>query len=83
MKGWAELFTPNGILIKAFDSGVTGLLHGGELLTAGPISMKGAEFDSCQIGIHVKQTGIVIGYRCRRVKSGITTIGGQPRRPTV
>jgi len=61
LHGWAELYAPGGVLIRAHDSGVSGLLRDGNALAMGDRVMMGAVFDGCKIGIHAHKTGIGLG----------------------
>jgi hypothetical protein len=54
LKGWAELWAPEGILIKAADSGVSGLLRtGANAMIVGNQMFAGCSFEGCPVGIHV------------------------------
>jgi hypothetical protein len=78
LRGWAELYAPEGVLIKAIDSGISGLLRGGNALQVGGVTMSGAVFDGCKIGIHVRRNGIGLGAGGGTIFTGYMSIcGGQ------
>ena len=58
LRGWAELYAPEGVLIKAHHTGVTGLLRdGGKALVAGGMVIQGCEFSNIKVGIHLHRPG--------------------------
>ena len=59
--GWAELYAPEGILIRAFDSSISGLLRGGDALQLGGMTLMGNTFAGCRIGVHITHDHISIG----------------------
>jgi hypothetical protein len=61
LKGWAEIYAPEGVFIKAADAGVAGLLRDGEPLQLGGFVIEGCTFEGCRIGIHARRSGISIG----------------------
>jgi hypothetical protein len=61
LKTWAQLYTPEGVLIKAADSGVSGLLRSGGALTLGDSILRRNIFQGCRIGIKIVDNGISQG----------------------
>lgn len=63
LKGEAELWAPEGVLITAKDAGVSGLLgsHSGSLQIGG-MEMIGAKFENFKVGIQITKTGIALGH---------------------
>lgn len=62
LKGWARLYAPEGVLIKADDAqSIAQLRNGKSLLLLGGLVMSDSVIDGCQIGIHVTSTGMAIG----------------------
>jgi hypothetical protein len=65
LKGWAELYAPEGVLIKANDSGIAGLLRSGDslpVLNVGPVALRNLLFDGFEIAIYVTHTNIGLGH---------------------
>lgn len=61
LKGWAELYAPEGVFIKVNDSEMAAMLGTGGSLTAGGITMMGCTIQA-PIGILFKKTGgVAIG----------------------
>ena len=61
LHGWAELYAPDGVLIKATDSEVSGLLRSGEAMVFGGMVLRDSFFDGCRIGIHFSKNGCGVG----------------------
>jgi hypothetical protein len=64
LKTQAELFCPDGHLIKSTDRDLTHLLMKGRSdapLNIGGLYISGSSFEGCRIGIHVTKNGIGIG----------------------
>ena len=59
--GWAELYAPEGVLIRALDSGVSGFLRGGDAMIVSGVQMQNILFKDHQIGIHITRQGIGLG----------------------
>ncbi|MGD0387471.1 MAG: hypothetical protein ABSC42_00840 [Tepidisphaeraceae bacterium] len=54
LKGWAELWAPEGVLVKAHDSGVSGLLRtGADALMIGNSVFHNCGISGWKIGIHI------------------------------
>ncbi|MGO9108717.1 MAG: hypothetical protein ACLP9L_05745 [Thermoguttaceae bacterium] len=75
LRGWAELYAPEGLLIRALDSGVAALLSGGNALQIGGMVFMDSFFDGCPIGIHIGKSGhggirISIGAGAQFTRSG-------------
>jgi hypothetical protein len=66
LKGWAELYAPEGVFIKVTDAELFGQLHTGDaLLLPGGVRMTGSTFHGCQIGILIEKRNLAIGVASR------------------
>lgn len=70
LKGWAELYTPTGALIKVHDSGVSGLLKGGGSLVVGGICMEDSILENFKIGVQIKSGVVYFGVGGGSMKVG-------------
>ncbi|MEX2316044.1 MAG: hypothetical protein WD669_02760 [Pirellulales bacterium] len=62
LKGWAELYAPEGVLIKATDAETAAVLGDGTALQIAGVAIRNGRVDGHQIGIHVtKKDGIKFG----------------------
>lgn len=62
LKGWAELYAPEGVLIKATDRETAAMLGNGTALQIGGGSIRNGRFEGHEIGIHItKKDGIQFG----------------------
>jgi hypothetical protein len=59
LKGWAELWTPTGLLIKAADSVASHMRQQGGWVQIGNLSVTGATFIGCDVAIHIQKDGQV------------------------
>ena len=61
IKGWAELYAPGGVLVKAVDSGIFALDHDKTPMKIGTIVISGNRIVNARIGVHITRTGFTIG----------------------
>ena len=78
LHGWAELYAPGGVLIRASSSEVSGLLRDGGQLNVGGFTLQGCTFDGCAVGIHVMHDKIRIGAGGTVKAQYIGPAGSQP-----
>lgn len=61
LKGWAELYAPEGVLVKANNEEASALYRNRDLIKVGPGWLSGSTFDGCKIGIHIQSHSIQLG----------------------
>lgn len=66
LKGWAELYSPDGTLIRATNSKVAAIASDGESLKIAGLTMTESRFDGCDIAIHLDGERIRIGVRKKK-----------------
>lgn len=57
LNGWAELYTPTGLLVKASESVSSFIKQQDGWIHVGNLSVKNATFIGCNIGIHILKDG--------------------------
>lgn len=61
LHGWAELYAPEGVLVKAHDSGISGVLRGGgDILAVGPVAMRNMIFEDFDVALRISDGQIAI-----------------------
>lgn len=79
----AELYAPEGVLIKANVAEASAILQSGRPLLPGAQYMSNSTFCDGGIAFHVRRDGIAIGVGCRSIHIGERRIGpGRPGFPT-
>ena len=71
----AELYAPEGVLIKATVSETAAILRSGQRLVPGTQYMSNSTFCDGGIAFHVRRDGISIGVGCRSIHIGELRIG--------
>jgi hypothetical protein len=66
LKGWAELYAPEGVLVKANDAGASAMLRNGDFLPLpGGGYLRNSVFDGCKIGILATRQSLTVGVQCK------------------
>lgn len=61
LRGWAELYAPEGVLIKAHSDYLSAVRSGSPRLEVCGIALSGGLFQDLKIGIHVTRMGMQVG----------------------
>ena len=75
LQGQAELYTPEGAIVKASADELS-LLRGGTYIQAGNIRMTGTTFEGHRIGFHFKKDGLSVGIGPGTMHTAKMQIGG-------
>ena len=60
IEGSAELYAPEGVLVKAIPDGIFASLNG-DVMNIGSLMFSGAKFEGCSVGIDIFDGGIALG----------------------